>query len=192
MSRTSALEDGFPCGTREDWLNAEHVHIKLTAHSANVPAEFTWHPPEPCASLHSLPRAGPSLREPLPEIDEREHVIWTYFQRLFEFCNRTSELFCAVVIQTQKVMDGNGVLLCAECRFQFFDGFRVPAMLAVIDCLRDGLVHLDAILGIGQLTVADCRVLSRGEGRVSQGAEPLGQLRIQGGLLGHLLFRGEA
>src|SRR6059058_5273712 len=71
MSRTSALEDGFPCGTREDWLNAEHVHIKLTAHSANVPAEFTWHPPEPCASLHSLPRAGPSLREPLPEIDER-------------------------------------------------------------------------------------------------------------------------
>src|ERR1700758_1908655 len=70
MSRTSGFGPAFDGGTREDWLKAEDVHIKLTAHSANLPAEFTWHPPAPYASLRSLPRADPSLREPSPEIDE--------------------------------------------------------------------------------------------------------------------------
>ena len=64
-------------------------------------------------------------------------------------------------------------------------------MLTVFYCLANDLVDLNTILGVRKLAVADWRVLSRGEGGISQRSQAICQLRVQRGPLSHFVLGGE-
>src|SRR5258708_18711381 len=62
-------------------------------------------------------------------------------------------------------------------------------MLTVVNRFGNCLVNLNAILGIGKLTVADWRVLATGESRIAERPQTISQLWIERGLLSHLMLR---